>query len=102
MHPGFFQTFWHWLLQQLNAYIAANTARVAQSLEPAVITLGVLYVMAWGYLQLTGRIEEPVTSGLQRIVRLAIVLGVSLHLWLYNELIVDTFYRAPAQLASAV
>jgi type IV secretion system protein VirB6 len=102
MHPGFFQTFWHWLQQQLNAYIAANTARVAQSIEPAVITLGVLYVMGWGYLQLTGRIEEPVTTGLQRIIRLAIVLGISLHLWLYNDLIVDTFYRAPAQLASAI
>ncbi len=102
MHPGFFQTFWHWLLLQLSAYIAANTVRVAQAIEPAVITLSTLYVMAWGYLQLTGRIEEPVTSGLQRIARLAVVLGISLHLWLYNDLIVDTFYRAPAQLASVV
>lgn len=102
MHPGFFQTFWHWLLQQLNTYIAANTVRVAQAIEPAVITLGILYVMAWGYLQLTGRIEEPITAGLKRIVRLVVVLGVSLHMWLYNDLIVDTFYRAPAQLAAAV
>ena len=28
--------------------------------------------------------------------------GVALHLWLYNSVIVDTFYHAPAQLAAAV
>ena len=33
---------------------------------------------------------------------LAVVLGVTLNLWLYNTVIVDTFYNAPAQLAGAV
>ena len=56
----------------------------------------------WGYLQLTGRIEEPFSAGLKRIVMLAVVLGVALQLWLYNSVIVDTFYNAPAQLAAAV
>ena len=28
--------------------------------------------------------------------------GWALHLWLYNDVIVDTFYRAPAQLANAI
>ena len=99
---GFFQTFWSWLSGQLAGYIGANTSRVAAALEPAIVTLGVLYVMAWGYLQLMGRIEEPVMTGLRRIVTLAIVLGVAVHLWLYNTVIVDTFYQAPAQLAAAV
>jgi type IV secretion system protein VirB6 len=58
--------------------------------------------MAWGYLMLTGRIEEPVAAGVKRIVTLAVVLGVGLHLWLYNTLLVDTFYRAPAELAAEV
>jgi type IV secretion system protein VirB6 len=99
---GFFQTFWSWLSGQLAGYIGANTARVAAVLEPAVVTLAVLYVMAWGYLQMMGRIEEPFITGLKRIVTLAIVLAVALHLWLYNSVIVDTFYQAPAQLAAAV
>ena len=29
---------------------------------------------------------------------LAVVLGCAVHLWLYNSVIVDTFYRAPVQL----
>ena len=99
---GFFQAFWSWLNSQLSGYIGDNTARVAAALEPAVITLGTLYLMAWGYLQLTGRIEEPIVAGLRRIVSLALVFGVALRLWLYNSVIVDTFYNAPAQFAATV
>jgi len=32
----------------------------------------------------------------------AVILGVCLNLWLYNAVLVDTFYNAPAQLAAAV
>ena len=99
---GFFATFWSWLNGQLATYIGDNTARVAAALEPAVVTLATVYVMVWGYLQLTGRIEEPFVTGLRRILTLALVLGGALHLWLYNSLIVDTFYNAPAQLAAAI
>jgi type IV secretion system protein VirB6 len=99
---GFFQTFWSWLNQTLAGYIGDNTARVSAALEPAIVTMATVYVMVWGYLQLTGRIDQPVTDGLRRIVQLVIVLGVSLRLWLYNTLIVDSFYDAPAQLTAAI
>jgi type IV secretion system protein VirB6 len=99
---GFFQTFWTWLNHELGTYIGATTMQVATILEPAIVTCATVYVMVWGYLQLTGRIEEPVTAGLKRIMTLAVVLGVALHLWLYNAIIVDTFYRAPTQFAAAL
>ena len=41
-------------------------------------------------------------AGVKRIVLLAIIFGVALRLWLYNTLIVDTVFNAPAQLAAAV
>lgn len=99
---GFFQTFWTWLNGELATYIGTTTAKVAAILEPAVVTFATVYVMVWGYLQMTGRIEEPFITGLKRLVTLAVVLGVALHLWLYNSVIVDTFYRAPAQLVAAL
>jgi hypothetical protein len=99
---GFFQTFWSWLSGQLAGYIGDNTALVASALEPAVVTLAVIYVIGWGYLHLIGRIDEPFATGLKRIVLLAVILAVALRLWLYNAVIVDTFYNAPAQLAAAV
>jgi len=64
---GFFATFWTWLNGQLATYIGANTARLAAVLEPAVVTLATVYVMVWGYLHLTGRMEEPVVAGLKRL-----------------------------------
>jgi type IV secretion system protein VirB6 len=99
---GFFATFWSWLNGQLAAYIGTNTAKISAALEPAIVTFSVLYVMAWGYLHIAGRIEEPVLNGLKRIATVALILGISLNLWLYNTVIVDTFYRAPAELAAAV
>ncbi len=99
---GFFATFRIWLNGQLATYIGDNTARLASVLEPAIVTLGTIYVMVWGYLHLMGKIDEPVVTGLKRILVLALILGVGLRLWLYNTLIVDTFYNAPSQLAAAM
>src|SRR5580700_1444087 len=99
---GFFATFWSWLNGQLAAYIGDNTSRLAAVLEPAVLTLATIYVMAWGYLHLTGKITEPFDAGLKRIAMIALILGVGLRLWLYNTVIVDTFYNAPSQLAAAM
>lgn len=99
---GFFATFWSWLNGQLATYIGDNTARLASVLEPTVVTLATLYVMGWGYLHLMGRIEEPIVTGLKRVAAIVLVLGVGLHLWLYNSVIVDTFYNAPARLAAAL
>lgn len=99
---GFFETFWAWLNAQLGTYVGDNTARVSGAMEPAVVTLAILYVMIWGYLQMTGRIDEPFVGGLKRILTVAVVLGVALRMWLYNTIIVDTFYEAPSQLAAAV
>ena len=99
---GFFETFWTWLNGQLTTYIGTTTAKVAVILEPAVVTFAIVYVMVWGYLQMTGRIEEPFTAGLKRLITLAVVLGVALHLWLYNAVIVDIFYRAPSQFVAAL
>jgi type IV secretion system protein VirB6 len=99
---GFFAEFSQWLGTILNSYIGSTTATMARTLEPAVVTLAVLYVMVWGYLQLTGRIEEPLITGLRRLFMLAIILGVALRLWLYNSVIVDTVYNSPGELAAAL
>jgi type IV secretion system protein VirB6 len=99
---GFFAEFSAWLGRILNAYIGTTTAQVAGALEPAFLTLGTVYVMIWGYLQLTGQIQEPMIAGLKRILMLALILGMGLRLWLFNSFLVDTVYRAPGQLAAAV
>ena len=98
----FFQQFWTWLSSQLADYVASKTAAVAGAIEPAVVTLATVYVMIWGFLSLTGRIQEPIWEGVKRIFFIALVLGVGLRLWLFNGVIVDTFFNAPAQLAASI
>ncbi|HEY2678047.1 MAG TPA: type IV secretion system protein [Steroidobacteraceae bacterium] len=99
---GFFATFWSWLNGQLGAYIGDNTARLAAVLEPAVVTLATVYLMVWGYLLLMGKVNEPAEAGIRRVALIALVFGVGQRLWLYNTIIVDTFYNAPAELAAAM
>ena len=99
---GFFAEFNAWLNGLLAGYIGDNTALIARTLEPAIVTLGVIYVMVWGYLSLTGQIEEPFVAGVKRLITLAVILGCALDLWLYNSVIVDTFFNAPSELAAAV
>ena len=99
---GFFTEFSQWLDAILASYIAGNTARVAALLEPAIVGLGTLYVAIWGYLQLAGKVEEPFVEGARRLLTLALILGLCLQLWLYNTVIVDTFFTAPAALAAGL
>ena len=47
--------FFTWLTGQVNNFIATQVGTVSTLLEPAVITLASVYVMMWGYLQLTGK-----------------------------------------------
>src|SRR5260221_7719108 len=96
---GFFAEFNAWLTALLDNYIHQYTAQMAAILEPALVTLGTLYVLIWGLLHIAGRIEEPLLEGLKRIAILGVVFGIGLDLWLYDTVIVETFYRAPAALA---
>jgi type IV secretion system protein VirB6 len=97
-----FAQFWQWLTDRLTDYVSVNVAATAAAIEPAAVSLAVIYVMAWGFLHLRGAVEEPVLTGAVRIVRLVVVFGVGLRLWQYNAVIVDTFFAAPVQLAAAL
>lgn len=98
----FFAQFFSWLDSQLADYIGTHSAKVASAIEPAAVTLATVYVMIWGYLSLSGRIQEPIWEGIKRIFTIAIILGLGLRLWTYNQVLADSFYRAPEQLAAAV
>ncbi|MBT2320794.1 type IV secretion system protein [Variovorax paradoxus] len=99
---GFFEQFFAWLNGQLATYVSANAARVASAIEPAAVTLATIYVMIWGYLSVTGRIQEPIWDGVKRILVIGFVLGIGLRLWTYNDVAVDTFTSGPDQLAAAI
>jgi type IV secretion system protein VirB6 len=98
---GFFAEFSAWLDTLLANYIGDTTTKLAAALEPTVVTLGTIYVMTWGILHLSGKVEEPVLEGLRRIAVLGFVFGVGIGLWHYHDVLVAVFFDGPAQLAAA-
>jgi type IV secretion system protein VirB6 len=58
--------------------------------------------MVWAWLCLTDRIQEHFLDGARRILTVAAVLGISIRLWLFHAVIVDTFTNGPAQLAQII
>ncbi len=98
---GFFAEFSTWLNSLLATYIGDTSSRLAAALEPAIVTLGTIYIIVWGCLQLAGKIEEPVLEGLKRIAVLAVVFGVAIDLWHYQDVLVNVFFDGPGQLAAA-
>jgi type IV secretion system protein VirB6 len=99
---GVFGEFNAWLASVLSSYISQNTLALARILEPVIVTLGIFYVMVWGYLHLTGKIEQPFLEGAKRLITLGVIFGMALQLWAYNDLFVDTFFNAPTKLAGAM
>jgi type IV secretion system protein VirB6 len=99
---GFFTHFWSWLNAQLATYVGSKVAAVAATLEPAAVTIATIYVMIWGYMHLRGMIQEPLITGAVRIFTMVAILGIGIHLWLYNTLLTHTFYTAPNELAATL
>ncbi len=97
---GFAAEFDQWLSGVLLDFISGNLLILAQALAPVVVTLATLYLMVFGVLLLTGRIEAPLVEAVKRIAVIAGLFGAALHLWLYQPLIIDTFFEAPGQLAA--
>ncbi len=96
----FFQTFWTWLTDRLSTYISSHTAEVAAAIAPVAAVLAAIYVMVWGYLHLRGRIDEPIMEASIRAIRLVVVFGVGLHLWMYHAVVTEVFFKGPDELAA--
>lgn len=95
-------SFFIWLNAQVNTFIATQVADVSTLIEPAVTTLAAVYVMMWGYLHLTGKIEEPVMEGGRRIIVLGIILTLTFKISQNIAPLLDFFVQSPQALAAGM
>lgn len=98
----FYSDFLTYVDNASHAYLTSNLAAVARAIEPAAVALLGLYVILWGIASMRGMIEEPITDAAVRIAKIALIFGIGLQLAHYNELVIDTFFRGPEQLAQAL
>ena len=92
-------SFFAWLTGQVNNFIATQVGTMSTLLEPAIITLASVYVMMWGYLQLIGKIEEPILEGGRRILILGIILVLTFKISQNIAPLLDLFVQGPQALA---
>lgn len=97
-----FASFFTWLSGQLNTFIFTKVSTIAIALSPAITTLATIYVMFWGYLSLTGKIQEPILEGAKRIFVMAAILIFTLNLAANLGPILDIFVNGPAALAGVI
>ncbi|MBS1943316.1 MAG: type IV secretion system protein [Bacteroidetes bacterium] len=100
------QTFYTDLMKNvtdpLAGFISSTSGSVIGSITAVSTTLLMIYIMFWGWSMMRGVITEPITDGITRLVKLAIIVGIALSTGRYASYIVDFLWNAPDAMASVV
>jgi type IV secretion system protein VirB6 len=86
----------------LTTYVNDTASNIIGAITPVATTLLTIYVMLWGWAMMRGVIAEPVTDGVGRIVRLALIIGIALSIGNYNGYLSDFLWGSPDALASYI
>jgi type IV secretion system protein VirB6 len=86
----------------LDTYVSETAASAMSSFSGVVYSMLMVYLMLWGWSTLRGMINEPITDGLTRVVRLSFIAGLALNMGIYNAFIKDFLWNSPEALAAVV
>lgn len=97
-----FSTIFQKTDQGIISFIGSTSAAIASSIAPAVTVLLTIYVMLWGWSMIRGVIDEPITDGITRIVRISAITGIALTAGLYSQFVSDWIWNTPDAIAKVV
>jgi len=86
----------------LTMFIGDVAANVVAAITPVATILLTIYVVLWGWSMMRGVINEPITDGASRIIRLSLIVGIALSVGRYNTYLSDMLWNSPDVLASYV
>lgn len=86
----------------LNSYISQKAADVISAISPAAWTMLAIYFVLWGFSHIRGLIDEPITDGLFRLLKISLVLGIALNVGQYQRFAVDFFMKTPDAMADVL
>jgi type IV secretion system protein VirB6 len=72
---------------------------VVEAVSPVATSLLGIYIVIWGWAMLRGHIQEPVTDGLGRMIRLSMIVSVALSVGYYNMVLSSWISATPDYLA---
>jgi type IV secretion system protein VirB6 len=95
-----------WLYAQfdsvLTGYIAQTSGQIVGAITPVAYIMFGIYIVLWGFSMVRGLIDEPVTDGLFRLLKIALILGFALNTGRYQVEVVEFFMRTPDALANVL
>jgi len=98
----FYEDTFNNLSSSLSTFVSDVASSIIGAITPVATTLISIYVVLWGWSMMRGVISEPVTDGVSRIVRLAVITGIALNLGRYNDYLADMLWNAPDVLAGYI
>ena len=94
----------HFLLENIpetvTTYVNEKSAVMIGYIGPTAVILLTLFVLFWGVAMASGQISEPFTDGMNRIIRMCVIVGFALTVGIYQNYVADFFLRVPAEMAS--
>ena len=90
------------LISALGTYVSDTATNVIAAISPVAYTMLLIYMVLWGWSMMRGVIQEPVTDGIARILKLTAVVAIALNLGRYNTFLGDFLWHSPDALASVV
>ncbi|MDR3221132.1 MAG: type IV secretion system protein [Candidatus Accumulibacter sp.] len=86
----------------LRTHWMATASNIAFNIKPVCKTLLLIYVTLWGWSMMRGVIQEPISDGVGRIVRLTVIYFIAINMLYYNQFIGDFLWESPDELAKVV
>jgi type IV secretion system protein VirB6 len=98
----FYEDIFSTVNNSLTTYVGDVATNVITAITPTATTLLLIYVMLWGWATMRGMISEPVTDGINRIVRLSLITGLALNIGRYNDYLSNFLWDTPDAMAAVV
>ena len=79
-----------------------GASNVASAVTPIFKIMVSLYVVLWGLAMWRGLIQEPMSDGVTRVVKIVLIGSFALNMAVYGAQIATTIYKTPERLALVV
>jgi type IV secretion system protein VirB6 len=99
---GFYSSLFTKLSGTLDTYVGTTSASIIGAITPVARTLVMIYICLWGWSMIRGVISEPITDGVTRIVRLALIVAIATTGGYYATYLSDWIWNSPDVMASYI
>lgn len=95
---NFYERMFTMIGDTLNTYVNDTATNIIDAIQPVAVSLIAIYIMFWGWAMMRGMIQEPVTDGFTRMIRITVIIAIALNIGHYNGFLSDWLWNIPDEL----